>query len=721
MKIFSAAFIVRSCAFLSVVGILYAIGIGLQYRGENRALMSDGLQSAQRLGDKAQIQIESTLRRVSETVDKSSENLLKNGLDDTQQLLTTIRNVMYSDPGFVESGVAFSPFAYDSQIRLYGFSYVVDEDGMQLRDLDISEDYTKPEAVWYHRSMEGKAVWLEPEYDEARQQMLVTYAAPIFKPDKPSEPVGAVFATYSVSSFKRVLDNMNLGDNGYSFLLSSNRRFIVHHNQEYLDHRWSLDDFLSRLNDTSVVNAVSDNLLDPSRIVRLIDPDSGQDSQVFFLNIPEAAWTLGIVLNNRDLLVQSSIARIKLLHLVLTLCLSFALLTVPLSGIQHGSTRSFWILSNVVAVFCIVSYVSALKLTIVYPPETSGNSLSITNQNNLNRFITGQRHRTLDQREEVPLFIPTGIYIQSIAFDNSVGGLAINGYLWQRYTLGIHDGIERGFMIPGSYSFELEEPLTTRSGNVELVRWGFKSILNQEFDYSRYPFGKENIQIQLRHKQFTGNVILIPDLGSYKLISPTARPGLQQDLSLHGWNINRSFFNYRFEKYSTSFGRTDYAGLTDFPELFFTIEISKQIMGAIISHALPLIVVTTLLFALLLMLSVIKVRKVEVIEAIVACSGFFLVIVFSHIGMRESFAIKDIIYLEYFYYITYVLILFTVANYVIVDTAQMKQGRHASDSITTNNSSLIRLIRYRDNFIAKILFWPLSQLALLVLTLLAFY
>ncbi len=720
MNISFTTFIIRSCGVLSLIVFLYTIGIGLQYHRENRTLTNDGLESAMRLGVEAQTRIESTLMRVTETVNKAAENILKNGQDDPKMLLKTIRNIMYSDPEFVEAGVAFAPFAYDPRIRLYGFSYNVDEDGMHLRDLDSSEDYTRPEVVWYQRAMEGKAVWLESKYDEARHEMLVTYAAPIFKQEKPAEPVGIVFATYSVSSFKRILDNMDIGDNGYSFLLSPEKRFILHHNQDYIDHRWSLGDFLERIKDKSIVNTVNIALLDPSLLVHLKDPDSGQDSLVFFLQIPESAWTLGILLNNNDLELPSSIARIKLLHMVLALCLSIVLLTVPLSGIQHGSTQSFWVLSIVFTVCCIISYVTALKLTLTHPPIDSENSLFITNQNILNRFMSDQRRRTLGQREEVPLFIPTGIYIQSISFDNSIGGIALNGYLWQRYTHGIHDGVERGFVIPGSESFELEKPFITRSGNTELVRWGFKASLYQDFDFSRYPFGRENVQIDLRHKQFTRNIILVPDLESYKIINPTAWPGMQNDIYLHGWNIEKSYFNYKFENYSTSFGLTDYAGLTDFPELFFTIEISKQVLGAVISHALPLMVVTILLFALLLLSSNMEVGKLEVVEAIAACAGFFLVIIFSHIGLRESFAVQDIIYLEYYYYITYVLILFTVANYVIIATQKEKERLDTTPK-NLKTFSWTRILRYQDNLPAKILYWPLSQLAVLILTLLEFY
>ena len=712
--------IIRSFTILSIIGFIYVVSISLQFHWENKTLMNEGIQSAQQLGKDTQVQIESNLRRVSKIVDKASENLIKNGIEDAEGLLVTIKDVMYSDPRFVEAGVAFAPFSYSSRTRLYGVSYLIDKNGMHLRDLDSEEDYTKSESIWYNRAMEGEAVWLEPKYDESRHEMLVTYAAPLFNLDKSTTPIGVFFTTYSVSSLERILDQMDLGENGYSFLLSSKQHFIIHHNQDYIDHRWSLDDFLSRLKDTSIIKLVNNALLDQSRTVQLTDPDTSQDSQIFFLPIPEAGWSLGILLNDEELILPSPIVRGKLLHIILALCFSIFLLTIPLSKIQHGSIRSFWILSNVFTICCIISYVAALKLTTDQPPDNVINSQLITNQNTLNNFMSNQRRRTLGQREEIPLFIPTGVHIESISFDNSIGGISINGYLWQRYTLGIHDDIAREVMIIGSDSFELKAPLTTRIGNTELVRWSFKAALYQKFDFSKYPFGREYVQTQIRHKQFARNIILIPDLQSYKITNPTALPGLQSEIFMNGWNIKKSYFNYRFENYNTNFGLTDYAGLTDFPELFFTIEISKQIFGAVISHALPLAVVSLLLFALLLLSSNMESGKLEVVEAIAACAGFFLVIVFSHLGIRESFAVQDIMYLEYYYYVTYVLILFTVANYVII-ASQKQNDLLALDPKISKTSSWTKLLRSHDNLFVKVVYWPASQLAVLVLTLLEFY
>ena len=74
-----------------------------------------------------------------------------------------------------------------------------------------------------------------------------------------------------------------------------------------------------------------------------------------------------------------------------------------------------------------------------------------------------------------------------------------------------------------------------------------------------------------------------------------------------------------------------------------------------------------------------------------------------HIGLRRDLAARDIFYLEYFYFVTYVMILYVAVNYVLF------------------TKTSIRLIQYQDDFIAKVAFWPVSQLALILLTLMVFY
>ena len=713
----TATFIFSSCMVLSAIALVYSIGIGLQFRGENQALMDERLQSVRRLAEEARTEIAATLKDVSETTGAAAEKIFSQGEPDTPDLLRAIRTLVYSDPGFVEGGVAFAPYSFDPQIRLYGFSYSVDEHGMSFHDLDAVRDYTMLEAHWYHRPMQGTAVWLEPQYDEERQQMLVTYAVPLFN-RRSADPVGVIFATYAVSRFRRILDAMDLGANGYAFLLSPTKHFLLHPNSDNIQNHRNLDDFRGSLITTQrpTVEAIDDALWDPSQTVRFTDADTGLDSLVFFQQIPLATWMLGVVLVERDLLMPPATAHPKQIRFALLLALSVILLSVPLSGALHGSVRGLWILSTVFTVCCMLVYGIALRLAMDLPAADDTNLLRITNRNVLNQFMSEQRRRTLAQREEVPLFIPTGIYVQSMAFENSTT-VRITGYMWQRYTDGIHDNVERGFEIAESESFDRPEPQTTRIGNMEVVRWGFKATLPQQLDYSRYPIGSHNVAVRLWHKQFTQNIILVPDLDSYTLMNPAAYPGLLNGLTLGGWNINASFLAYRLESYQTSFGLTDFAGLTDFPELFFNIEIEKEFTGPMISNILPLAVVAILLFSILYMSSS---RREAPLRVIGGCATFCLVVVFSHIGLRESLETHDIVFLEYFYFTTYMMILYVMLNYIIWTTADTKIAR-SSDTDTPHISSLARIIYYQNNLIPRLVFWPASQATLLVLTLLTFY
>ena len=714
----TTTFIFWSCVVLSVIALVYSIGIGLQFRGENQTLMDDGLQSARRLAEEARTEIAATLKDVSEKTGTVAEQIFSHGEPDTQDLLRAIRTLVYSDPGFVEGGVAFAPYSYDPQIRLYGFSYSVDEHGMYFNDLDAVQDYTMLEAHWYHRPMQGTAVWLEPQYDEERQQMLVTYAVPLFNRRLSADPVGVIFATYAVSRFQRVLDAMDLGANGYAFLLSPTKHFLLHPNSDNIRNHRNLDDFRDSLITTQkpAMEAIDDALRDPSQTARFTDAETGLDSLVFFQQIPLNAWMLGVVLVERDLLMPPATAHPKQIRFAVLLALSVILLSVPLSGALRGSVRGLWVLSMVFTVCCMLVYGIALRLAMDRPAADDTNLLRITNRNVLNEFMSEQRRRTLAQREEVPLFIPTGIYVQSMAFENSTT-VRITGYMWQRYTDGIHDNVERGFEIAESESFDRPEPQTTRIGNMEVVRWGFKATLPQKFDYSRYPIGSHNVAVRLWHKQFTQNIILIPDLDSYTLMSPAAYPGLLNDLTLGGWNINGSFLGYRLESYQTSFGLTDFAGLTDFPELFFNIAIEKEFTGPLISNILPLAVVAILLFSILYMSSN---RSEAPLRVIAACATFCLVVVFSHIGLRESLGTRDIVFLEYFYFTTYMMILYVILNYIIWKKVDTKIAQ-SSDTDAPPISSLDRIIHNQNNLIPRLVFWPASQAALLVLTLLTFY
>jgi hypothetical protein len=649
----------------------------------------------------AEASIEGVLQRVADSVDALASRLTQDPYPDEASLRESLERLLYLDPGFVAAGIAYAPFTYDHRTRLFAVAAQVGESGVGILDLDVDQDYTNPGVEWYRLTMQGQSVWLPPAYDEDSRQVRTLYAAPVYGSSE-SDPIGVVFARYNVTTFEQVMNAFDLGKNGYAFLLSGDGRYLIHPNLDLLGRQSPLRSGGSRTAspNTSLVEAVVDSATE-----RASANSAGQSGTRTFLRpVDPPGWMLGITVAERDFLADPESRRRAWIWLLLILGLAILFAAVPTSTIVDTPQSRIWTLSWVVAILCVALYWLVIRISFATPELDADDQLVVTRPYKLNAFISSQMRRTLNQRSEIPLFIPTGIYVQSLNFTGPTD-LRVTGYIWQRYTDGIHDHVERGFIMPESASFELEQSYSTRVGHDEVIGWNFRATLSEALEYSGYPFGSETVAIQLWHKQFYRNVILVPDLGAYKNTRPEARPGLVQELSVPGWNIRRSYFGYRYRSYVASFGLKDYEGLTDFPELYFNMALTKQIIGPLVSNILPLTVVLILLFALLVLGSSRgqQNRSGIAIDAVAAGGGLFLLVIFSHIGLRETLAAKQIFYLEYYYFLVYVVILSVTVSYLLFTKTNLK------------------FVQYRENLIAKTLYWPLTQFAILVVTLAEFY
>lgn len=324
----------------------------------------------------------------------------------------------------------------------------------------------------------------------------------------------------------------------------------------------------------------------------------------------------------------------------------------------------------------------------------------------LNSFLDDLAETELEAREELPLTVPTGVFVQSVTFQSSKEVL-INGFVWQRYTLGVHDGVTRGFLMPESSEADIEEIYRRIEGDTELIGWSFRVVVNQEFDYQRFPFGRENIWVQMWHSEFTENVVLVPDFDSYKTTRPSRLPGLRRDLEIPGWSIDETFFGYRYRTYDTSFGAQSFKDLTHFPELHFNILVRSEIVQPLVSHILPIAVMVALLYAILLLSSRYRAKAdafgFNAMNAIAAGSGFFLVAVFSHSDLRDTLSFRGINYLEYFYFLTYLVIMVVVLNALMLSLSRVKW------------------IHTYDNGLPKLLFWPAFLTLAILATLRVFW
>ncbi len=205
----------------------------------------------------------------------------------------------------------------------------------------------------------------------------------------------------------------------------------------------------------------------------------------------------------------------------------------------------------------------------------------------------------------VPNLIPTGVFIQSAQFLNPYTVWA-TGYVWQRLPVPLPKGVEAGVNFPEGaetnmteyYRQKRKDPTTGKE--VEVVGWYFETKLREQFDYQNYPFDRQNIWIRIWPKQFYANTKCIPDFGSYSRNEDMpGMLGIDRGIVIEGWGIDKSYYSFRNIKYDTDFGLDSVKSMNSYPELFFNIEVKREVSGPVISFLMPPFIVLLIIYAIL--------------------------------------------------------------------------------------------------------------------------
>ncbi len=308
---------------------------------------------------------------------------------------------------------------------------------------------------------------------------------------------------------------------------------------------------------------------------------------------------------------------------------------------------------------------------------------------------------------EPPVFVPTGVFLETARFLDP-SDVQITGYIWQRYNDLTTKGLDRGFVLRDASDVKVAEPFRQRQDEEEVLRWPFQATLHQNMDLAAYPLDQEELSLKLRHKDLDHNVVLTPDLGSYKILSAKAKPGLAAEFRIGGWRVLESFFDLGGTIESTTFGLVRSVAKEDFPGLRFNVLLRRNLLDAFISNLSAIIIALILLFALQMVMTsdekLASLMQMTSGRLVNICVSMFFVIVFAHISVRRGLAAEEIFYLEYFYFATYLMILWV-----------------AIDSILFFKEKQIRWLRHRENLVLKLLFWPVVTGFLLATSVGTFY
>lgn len=310
--------------------------------------------------------------------------------------------------------------------------------------------------------------------------------------------------------------------------------------------------------------------------------------------------------------------------------------------------------------------------------------------------------------------------------------------------------IEKGYFIfpeevaSNNSKIRLEDHLqlkTSKVGDQELFIWYFDTTFRQNFSYHKYPFDHKTVWIKMWPKAFAQNIILIPDLASYKRTDEKAIFGYEKDIVLGHWNMQNSYFDYECSSYDTTFGTIPYWEFLKnqgneihdylhekqkiqqnscwlpmgnslsvdesrlYPTLRYNIIIQRKFENVFITNFIPLFIVAMLLLGITMMITNDSQKAdrfgLNTAGVIASCSALFFTIMLSHIQLKQQFEGVGVVYMEYFYFLMYFVILFVAVN---------------SYLLTIGWSSRFSLVQYQDNLIFKVAFWPILLGLMVIIT-----
>jgi hypothetical protein len=305
--------------------------------------------------------------------------------------------------------------------------------------------------------------------------------------------------------------------------------------------------------------------------------------------------------------------------------------------------------------------------------------------------------------------IPTGVLIKSMEF-LSGDNVQVTGFVWQRYGPDVPADAQSGVVLAEAVkeAYDTKEAYRYEENGVETVGWYFAATLRQPFAYAEYPFDQQNVWLRLWPRDFTQNIVLVPDYASYLSMAPTSLPGIEKEFVYTGWAPIYSGFSYSGQLYDTSFGIGSAGQYAELPELYFNFVLDREFAGPFLDYVVFAVAVAVLLFGLLTLTTddeSLKARfQLSTAGVLGAASGLLFAVILKHNQLRTGVGVRGISYIEILPIILYVAIVVVVLNAILVASPVN-----------------VKLIKHRNNLWPVLAYWPALLAIVLAATLVVFF
>ncbi len=637
------------------------------------------------------------------------KKLLENNEFSSNELEAIIKKRAFQLPTILGVTVAYEPYSFSSSTKLYAPYY--DKNQNKLIQIGDLYDYTNPlleTSSWYVNVEKKGAHWVEPYYAQGAQALVSDYSIPFYytKGPKKEQYRGVVSMTISLIGFTDMIHSISLGKTGFGFVTSQKGKLLAHPINEYVGLK-NITDLIKEEKNNDLKNAYQNILEHKAGKITYNDALKKQKALFFYDNVPISNWKIAVQFFKNDLLKTQELFKRKYINISITTSLLFLLLLANFYNRDHLSTSEIWYLSLfsttiLLANIFLIGYLQHTKADV----NVRNESPPITNKTALNSIVNTQLYKAKKLAKPSKRVVPTGIYVERLEFNDSYN-VNISGIIWQKYHNDFAKTVKKGFKFPQIAPFAessfIEETYRKQQKNHLLIGYNFRTTIRLNFDYSDYPFDKRNIDLEIQPIKNDDNLLLVPDLKSYTYTNPLQKSGISNKIKLPGSKILETYFNYSFYTYATNFGFKDNTNFEDTPILHFNINVREVLITAFVTYLIPIFVTLIMIFIFIYSTPRSKNGRINGGAIVQGMAAFFFVLIFSHIDLRKNIETADLIYMEYFYFVTYIIIV--LATYNLITFSRIPN----------------KLFDFKDNLIVKASYWPLFLFLVLAITLFNFY
>jgi len=287
------------------IALLFAAALGYNYYSSRQMLERDLESNSRNLALSLVNRVESELSAVAAAT-AGIASAIEAGRYSEQELEALLRSVVEQNPGINGAGVAFEPFAFSSDRRLYAPFFYRAQDGIAFNDLGTAFAH-EPYLLWdwYQIPREtGAPEWSEPYYREAAGNILTTtYSVPLHAEiDGVRTLRGIVSADISLDRLTKIVASVRILETGYAALLSRNAMILAHPLTAAIMNE-SFFSIAEARNDPSLRELGRKMIRGESGFINY-ESLVGMQSWMYYTPVHSTGWTLAVLFPEGELLAD---------------------------------------------------------------------------------------------------------------------------------------------------------------------------------------------------------------------------------------------------------------------------------------------------------------------------------------------------------------------------------------------------------------------------------